>query len=88
MEEMSRKERLDLELALLQKGKWGYQDVMRYYQCNKNRAYDIIRIARKNGGECVNDGMRVAYSKAIIATQDGSTPIDEIEKRAVERKYL
>lgn len=83
-----RKARLDLELSLLQKGKWGFRDVMKYYKVGKNTAYSIIRTAISKGGKCEGDTMMVAYSKAIIATHDGSTPLEEIEKRAMERRYL
>ena len=84
----SRKERLDLELELLQKGQWDFRDVMKYYRIGKNKAYDVIRLARKNGGAVVGNDMMVAYTKAIIQLHDGSTPYDEIVKRGAERKFL
>lgn len=84
----SRKERLDIELELLQKGQWNFRDVMKYYRIGKNRAYDVIRLARKNGGAVVGNDMMVAYTKAIIQVHDGSTPYEEIVKRAAERKSL
>lgn len=84
----TRKDRLDLELSLLQKGKWGFRDVMSYYQVGKNVAYQIIKTAIKNGGQPDGDPTISAFSKAVIKTHDGSTPAEEIEKRAIERKYL
>lgn len=84
----TRKDRLDLELSLLQKGKWGFRDVMSYYQVGKNVAYQIIKTAIRKGGQPEGDPTISAFTKAILATHDGSTPVEEIEKRAVERKYL
>lgn len=83
-----RKMRLDLELSLLQKGKWGFRDVMKYYKVGKNVAYSIIKTAIAKGGQPDGDPTLSAFTKTIIATHDGSTPLEEIEKRAAERKYL
>ena len=84
----SRKERLDLELELLQKGQWDCKDVMGYYHLSKNRAYEVLRLARKNGGAVIGNPKMVAYTKVIIQLHDGSTPYDEIVKRGAERKFL
>lgn len=85
---MERKERLDLELELLQKGRWGYLDVMNFYQVGKTVAYRIISQARANGGMPKYGFEREALTSKIVEMVDESTVLKEIEKRAMERKYL
>lgn len=85
---MDRKQRLDAELAILGKGRWGVSEVMGYYQVSKHKAYSIIAMARANGGIPKYGMAKEALADKIIEIQDESTVLKEIEKRALERRHL
>lgn len=57
----SRKERLDLELELLQKGQWDFRDVMKYYRIGKNKASDVIRKYKMDGQGDLEGNFREAF---------------------------
>lgn len=78
-----RLDRLQFELALLQKSKWGWKDLMSYYQCGSEKANQIRKRALARGGKAPFDEHKV-LSKVVLLTEDKTTPEDEIRKRVIE----
>ena len=78
-----RKARLERELELLQTAKWGWSDIMDYYQCASEKANNIRKVVAKNGGQAPYDPHKV-LSRKVIEVIDSSTVEDEIWKRRIE----
>lgn len=78
-----RKARLEQELELLQKSKWGWKDIMSYYQCQSEKANNIRKKVASCGGQAPYDPHKV-LSRKVIEAIDGSTVETEIMKRRIE----
>lgn len=78
-----RKQRIETELALLQKSKWGWSDIMEYYECASDKANKIRKRVASSGGQAPYDPHKVLSAK-VIEIEDSSTPEREIYKRRIE----
>lgn len=77
-----RKQRLCLELALLQKPTWNWKDVSQFCQCASAKAIDIKKKALEAGGK-VDFNPHAVQSRYVLRLM-GTTPEDEIRKRSIE----
>ena len=78
-----RKARLEQELELLQKSKWGWKDIMAYYVCQSEKANNIRKKVASSGGQAPYDPHKV-LSRKVIEVIDCSTVEAEIMKRRIE----
>lgn len=77
-----RKERLLLELRLLQMTKWHWKEIAAFYECASAKANQLRKKALENGGKIDYDPHAV-QSRSVLAL-DGTTPENEIKKRHLE----
>jgi len=77
-----RKARLCVEITLLQKAKWRWNDIATYYQCASAKANEIRKKALEKGGKVDYDPHGV-QSRTVLSLE-GTTPEIEIRKRAIE----
>ena len=77
-----RRQRVRLELELLQKTKWRWKDIATFYQCASAKANEIRKAALASGGKIDYDPHAV-QSRFVLAL-DGTTPEIEIKKRYIE----
>ncbi len=77
-----RKERLCLELSLLQKPKWRWKDIATYFQCASAKANQIRKLALARGGKIDYDPHSVTCRS--VMELHGTTPEIEIAKRTIE----
>ena len=75
---------LSRELALLQKPKWRWKDICDYYGCSSSTANEKRKKAIEIGGKVDYDSHAVS-SRYVL---DGTTPEEEIRKRAAELAEL
>ena len=77
-----RKARLCLELTLLQKPMWNWKDISQFIQCASAKAIEIKKLAIEAGGK-VDFNPHGVQSRYVLKIM-GTTPEDEIRKRAIE----
>ena len=78
-----RKARLEEELTLLQKTKWGWKDIMAFYQVASAKANAIRKRVVGLKGTAPYDEHKVLV-KDILEVEDATTPETEITKRRIE----
>jgi len=77
-----RRQRLNVELALLQKPKWRWKDICLFYGCASAKANEIRKKALSAGGKIDYDPH--AVQSRYVLMLDGTTPEIEIKKRCIE----
>lgn len=74
------------QLSLLQKPKWRWKDICDYYGCSSSTANEKRKKAIEIGGKVDYDSH--AVSSRYVLKLDGTTPEEEIRKRATELAEL
>lgn len=74
------------QLSLLQKPKWRWKDICDYYGCSSSTANEKRKKAIEIGGKVDYDSH--AVSSRYVLKLDGTTPEEEIRKRAAELAEL
>lgn len=60
-------DRLERYKESLNKRVWDYQDVMRFFNCGKDKAYHIIQLAREKHGGMTDLGENMALADSVLA---------------------
>jgi hypothetical protein len=81
-----RKKRLCVEMALLQKTKWRWNEIADFYQIASAKANEIRKAALEKGGKVDYDPHAVTVRS--VMSLDQTTPETEIGKRSIELDRL